>query len=113
MRLISSRNTFRPLEFARLPTDCWVCVSHKPNVDGYFRYRLHGRKTGQFWMFHRLMWVLKKGPIPAGYEINHLCNNRGCCNIDHLECIPGDVHASQSNEDRWRLPSGLVSKGGV
>ncbi len=110
MKLTSPRNTPRPLSFATLPTGCFINTSHKVNPDGYFRYNLGGRLNGRPLMFHRIMWELKYGPIPDGYEINHLCNNRGCCNTDHLECINGSEHKTLTNTERWRLPSGRVSK---
>ncbi len=30
---------------------------------------------------------------PVGYETDHLCRNRGCCNPDHLEAVPRAVNA--------------------
>jgi hypothetical protein len=110
MKLTSSRNTPRPLTFASLPTGCFINTSHKVNPDGYFRYNLGGRINGKPLMFHRIMWELKKSPIPDGYEINHLCNNRGCCNVDHLECIEKSEHKVLTNTQRWKLPSGRVAK---
>ncbi len=110
MKLISSRNTPRPLSFATLPTGCYVNTSHKVNSDGYFRYNLGGRINGKPKMFHRIMWELANGPIPDGHEINHLCNNRGCCNVEHLECISGHDHKVLTNKERWMLPSGRVAK---
>lgn len=36
---------------------------------------------------HFAMYVLHKGPVPEGLEIDHLCRNRACCNPDHLEAV--------------------------
>ena len=37
------------------------------------------------WAAHRLAWHLVKGPIPAGMNVLHKCDNAACCNPDHLE----------------------------
>jgi len=88
----------RPLVFIELNTGCYVCVSHKTNQDGYFRWNI-GNRTLK--MFHRLIWEACNGNIPEGHEINHLCGNRSCQNIDHMECIPGEEHVIKTNKERF------------
>jgi hypothetical protein len=36
---------------------------------------------------HRVAYSRAKGPIPAGFHIDHLCRNRLCVNPDHLEAV--------------------------
>jgi hypothetical protein len=87
----------KPIVFVTTEEGCFIPLSHKLNHDGYFRKRWGNTLE----MFHRFIWRAKKGEIPEGYEINHLCGNRACQNIDHLECITGHEHAVKTNKERY------------
>ena len=50
----------------------------KPNGYGQRTYRMR-RMTA-----HRLAWIARHGPIAKGLEVCHRCNERRCCNPDHL-----------------------------
>ena len=94
------------LLFRQLPTGCWIVVNKKTNKDGYFRKRW----VNGFEMFHRFIWRAHHGDIPVGHEINHKCHNRGCCNIEHLECLSRNEHLVMTNKERWLNPSGKTLK---
>lgn len=38
-------------------------------------------------MAHRWAYEQQVGPIPEGLEIDHLCRNRACVNVEHLEPV--------------------------
>ena len=78
---------------------CRVC-DNAPNQDGYIRVRGNRIGKGRLVMLHVLQWILANGEIPEGMEVNHLCSNRSCCNIDHLEVICGSAHATLTNVNR-------------
>lgn len=44
---------------------------------------------GKTWVCHRAMWTAKVGPIPTDddWTIDHLCRNRACVNVDHMEVV--------------------------
>jgi predicted XRE-type DNA-binding protein len=48
--------------------------------NGYGIMRINGKGV----YVHRLAWELKHGPIPDGKQVLHRCDNRPCCNDDHL-----------------------------
>lgn len=45
---------------------------------------------------HRAAYISAKGPIPDGYEVDHLCGNTLCCNPKHLEATPPKVNNLRS-----------------
>ena len=50
---------------------------------GYGQVRVCGRLV----TVHRLVYEQLVGPIPEGLHLDHLCYNRACVNIDHLEPV--------------------------
>src|SRR5438445_7913613 len=51
--------------------------------NGYGAVYLQGRR----YRAHRLAYELRKGIIPAGKQLDHLCRNRLCINPEHLEAV--------------------------
>lgn len=79
---------------------CHECVSHTPNQDGYIRI-WHPTKKRQL-MLHRTKWEeYHRQDIPDGFEIDHLCKNRKCCNPDHLRLIDRSRHKTIDNGKRY------------
>ncbi len=49
---------------------------------------------------HRKVWeVLKKEEIPVGNQIHHICGNRACVNIEHLE----NISYTENNAEACRV----------
>lgn len=42
------------------------------------------RFGGRWIQAHRLVWQLLRGPVPAGLQVNHTCDNGRCGRLDHL-----------------------------
>ena len=69
---------------------CWVWQGYVTlpgqgsNSHGYGLARDEtGRKVGT----HRLVYRALVGEIPDGYDLDHLCRTRACCNPSHLEPV--------------------------
>lgn len=60
-------------------TGCWEWTGKITSL-GYGRVRF---RKGE-WFAHRAAWTLVNGEIPEGLEVNHMCWNSSCVNVDHL-----------------------------
>lgn len=59
--------------------ECWPWVGG--TFSGrYGRYSVKGKSVTA----HRTIYELRNGPVPADLFIMHKCNNKLCCNTEHL-----------------------------
>ncbi len=72
--------------------DCLVWTGAK-SVDGYGRIRYRGEARS----VHRVAWERRYGSEPEGLELDHLCRNRACINVAHLEPV---THAENMRRTR-------------
>ena len=61
---------------------CWDWTSAH-DQHGYGRFCL--RRKNRF--AHVIAWTIENGSVPEGFELDHLCRNRGCVRPDHLELV--------------------------
>lgn len=50
---------------------------------------------------HRVAWSLVNGPIPTGFEPDHLCRNPRCVDAAHLELVTEAVNTWRAKGFRW------------
>ncbi len=68
----------------RTPCLEWTRYIHQEGY-GEFNFCMNG-KYGRIGA-HRAAWIREHGPIPDGFEPDHLCRNRKCTNTEHLEVV--------------------------
>ena len=67
---------------ARQESGCLVFTGAlSPTGYGYVRHE------GKNLYVHRVAYESLVGEIPAGFVIDHLCRNRACVNVEHLEPV--------------------------
>jgi hypothetical protein len=80
----SAESRFR--KFVRVEGGCHLWQGAKSGK-GYGAFGFEGRQV----YAHRYAYEVAKGPIPAGFVIDHLCRTHACVNPDHLEAVtPGE-----------------------
>jgi hypothetical protein len=73
---------------------------------------------GLFWDGRRLVcahrWIYERwvGPIPEGYEIDHLCKNTSCQNVKHMEAVESSTNNLRSTSPTARNAAKTHCKNG-
>lgn len=82
--------------------DCleWTGATHR---NGYGTLSVSGRMV----LVHRFAWERANSPIPEGMEIDHICHNRACVNVEHLRL------ATREENGRNRAGAQPGSRSGV
>lgn len=82
---------------------CWLWTGrlNKPAPMGYGRLSIKGNEI----IAHHVSYILAKGDIPEGKEIDHLCRVRQCVRPDHLEAVTG-----KENKRRGFSPLAINSR---
>lgn len=62
--------------------DCWLWLGAR-SAEGYGRIRINRH---YYWV-HRWIYEKLRGPIPIGFQIDHLCHVTLCVNPNHLEAV--------------------------
>lgn len=86
------------------------CHLHNGTNNGH-GYAMFYYLTGQY--AHRYAWERINGKIPYGMTIDHLCENKRCVNINHLEMVTGAENTRRYSERRTICKNGLHPKYGI
>lgn len=80
--LVEHDGRTRFLTYIEKTETCWLWRGTL-TWDGYGLFRDKGRRSGA----HRFAYEFFVGPIPDGFQIDHLCRVRHCVNPAHLEPV--------------------------
>ena len=83
---------------------CWLWTGY--TFEGYGRWGVFGKVVP----VHVSVYEALVGPVPEGYELDHLCRVRNCCNPSHLEPVSHQVNIARGNsnylKNRTHCPKG-------
>lgn len=61
---------------------CWLWLGRR-NSNSYGEIIIEGKRTP----VHRVVYSALVGPIPDGFQLDHLCRVRHCVRPEHLEAV--------------------------
>lgn len=73
-------------------SSCWSVRS----ADGLFDYPSLRLRTGRWVEAYRWLWEQANGPVPSGRVLDHLCENKRCVNLAHLEPVTRSENVKRS-----------------
>lgn len=86
---------------------CWI-FKGDPSSNGYQRLWIYGRR----FMAHRYMYELaNKNKDIRKLQLDHLCEERACCNPEHLDPVTPKVNSRRKYRRRKRVPGELQREG--
>jgi hypothetical protein len=93
MNDLTTKKHFRS-KVEEMSDGCWEWTGSKhPKGYGFFS------ATGKKIYAHRYIWQVLYGPIPTGFELDHLCNNKSCVRPDHLDCVTHSQNMARAAEN--------------
>ena len=85
---------------------CWTWDGSKRNGYGLFNIGSNCDGSRRVVSAHRFAYQLRKGPIPDGLTLDHLCRNRSCVNPDHHEPVTAAENVARSARVRTHCKHG-------
>lgn len=81
---------------------CWNWLAYKTPT-GYGRFTSQRTRVPA----HRFAYESFCGTIPAGFDVDHTCHNRGCVNPGHLRAVTHKQNTENRKGAKWSSKSGV------
>lgn len=76
---------------------CWLWTGSQCNPRyGYGSFSIDRK----YQVAHRVAWMMFRGPIPYGMEIDHKCKSPHCVNVDHLRVVTKSENLAHRTKER-------------
>lgn len=79
---------------------CWVWQRARAYARKGYGVSYDGKKPRDA---HLVVWERLNGPVPAGMELHHKCENPPCVNPDHLQLLSISEHRSLTRRSKATL----------
>ena len=79
---------------------CWEWTGATSSSTSGTRYGIMTVNQKQYGA-HRISWILRRGRITDGMDLDHLCRNTICVNPDHLEEVTHAENTRRGNAGMW------------
>lgn len=77
---------------------CWLWTGTTIK-GGYGRFTSGGHKI----LAHRFAYELLVGPVPGGFELDHLCRVPSCANTTHVEPVSHQVNCQRGSGSKRKV----------
>jgi hypothetical protein len=74
-------------------SDGCIAIKGEKTRLGYVRLWNGGNRI----LAHRKVYESVNGAVPQGFELDHLCKNRWCCNPNHLQVVTHKENCRRSD----------------
>ena len=68
------------------------------------------RRNGRNTRAHQAAWLDADKEIPSGYQLHHVCRNKLCINVKHLQLVTAAEHTRLHSRDPRNHRSGNTDK---
>lgn len=79
-RFLDAPRAAKPIRCVENERGCHIAISHSLGRNGYPVARVNDR----VWAVHRKIYVAIHGPLSSDVVVRHTCDDRECCNPEHL-----------------------------